>query len=447
MADLNDIQQPVGQDTEPHQKAALKLYRILNKVRAKAQAQGLDLTKNLSVIIGKETAYKGVIGQRGGASVFRMVPDKIDILERALSQPQSVKESVRMLHNGEKVFHVLDGSTVKDKLGLSETQTQAITQEPSSRQVELEKSATSLSEDSPIADLKRQLEDLKEELKEDAHEFVALDTKVLFQEWDIEDLQKATQTQQNEIDALKKVVEDQRITIDQLQQGLEQLSRSVSPSVKSTALSKWIDSTTHSVKSTAQSMKSKLTLAVTGVVDKTRSQATEMKANVTEKADAVRSQVNDKVNQVKAQVAEKVNTVTATVNDKASEIKTQITQQVDTLRSSVDGKISEAKERAVSTAVNKMLDWVGDKQQDGSRTFKTDSLQIMSKNGAVSIKTTDNRQIVADGKITATVTPQDIDKLNQIEQKVEQISQNQVQTQSKSKSQLQSQSKSQSLHR
>lgn len=443
MADSNDIKQPVEQNTEPHQKAALKLDRILNKVREKAQAEGLDLTKNLSIIIGKETAYKGVIGQRGGASVFRMVPDKIDVLERALSDPQTVKESVRMLHNGDKVFHVVDGSTVKDTLGLSETQNQAITQEPNSRQVELEKSATHLSEDSPIAHLKRQLEDLKQE----AHQSAVVEGKLIFQEWDIKDLQKATQTQSNEIDTLKKVVEDQQITIDQLKQGLEHLSRSVSPSVKSTALSKWIDSTTDSVKSTAQSMKDKLSLAVTGVVDKTRSQVIEMRANVTQKADAVRSQVNDKVNQVKAQVAEKVNTVTATVNDKASEIKTQISQQVDILRSSVDGKISEAKERAVSTAVNKMLDWVGEKQHDGSRTFKTDSLQIMSKDGAVSIKTTDNRQIVADGKITATATPQDIDKLNQIEQKVEQISQSQVQTQSQSKSQLQSQSKSQSLHR
>lgn len=192
-------------------------------------------------------------------------------------------------------------------------------------------------------------------------------------------------------------------------------------------------------------MKSKLSLAVTNAVDKTRSQVAdkvnEVKANVTQKADAVRSQVNDTINEAKAQVAEKVNTVTATVNDKASEIKTQITQQVDTLRSSVDGKISEAKERAVSTAVNKMLDWVGEKHHDGSRTFKTDSLQIVSKNGAVSIKTTDDRQIIADGKVTAEATFQDIEKLNQIEQKVEQISQAQTYSQS------QLQSKSQSLHR
>lgn len=441
MAESNNIQQPVDQDAEKRQKAALKLDKILNKVREKAQTEGLDLTKNLSIIIGKETAYKGVIGQRGGASVFRMVPEKIDVLDRALSDPQSVKESVRILHNGNKVFHVLDGSTVKDKLGISETQAQAITQSHSSRQVELEKSATRLSEDSPIAELKRQLEDLKQE----AHQSAVVEGKLIFQEWDIKDLQKGTQTQKNEIDALKKVVEDQQITIDQLKEGLEQLSRSVSPSVKSTALSKWIDSTTDSVKSTAQSMKGKLTLAVTGVVDKTRSQVKEMRANVTQKADAVRSQVNDKVNEVKAQVAEKVNTVSATVTDKASEIKTKVTQQVDTLRSSVDGKISEAKERAVSTAVNKMLDWVGEKQHDGSRTFKTDSLQIMSKNGAVSIKTTDNRQIVADGKVTVEATPQDIEKLSQIEQKVEQISQNQVQKQSQAQSK--SQSKSQSLHR
>lgn len=227
MAELNDTQQFAEKNIKLYQKAALKLDKILNKFRAKAQDVGLDLTKNTSIIIGKETVYKGVLSQAAATSVFRMVPDKIDIVDRALSNPQSVKEPVRILHHGEKLFHVLDGSTIKDQLELSETQAQiqTVAQESSNR-VELEKSAASLSEDSPLAELKRQLEDLTQK----AHEEVAVVAgELIYQKWDIEDIQTTTQTQQNEINALKKVVEEQQITIDHLKQGLEQLSRSVSP--------------------------------------------------------------------------------------------------------------------------------------------------------------------------------------------------------------------------
>lgn len=176
------------------------LKKTLDYIKQALPAKGFSKDLPISIYDGKTLIYKAEAGKEPTKNL--MTPEKAALLQKTLENPQGLQGSIRIRVGSEKVFHVLDGQIVTDKLGL-------VAERPSQQQA-------------PQA---------------------AVAQENLTAEQRIEMLEKAVQQQQQQIAHLSKQ--------------LEKLSRPL-PQVAYSKLNTWFKSTQAQIQKTGQSLVEKL---------------------------------------------------------------------------------------------------------------------------------------------------------------------------------------------
>lgn len=113
--------------TQPENSRGLEsLLKTINQGIKARQFQG-NLPLNIKV--GSSVVFQAVSGKK--PTTNKITPEQITLLQKALSDPESVQGAVRISVGNETVFHVKDGELKVDKLGFAQGQSQ--TQESSKR--------------------------------------------------------------------------------------------------------------------------------------------------------------------------------------------------------------------------------------------------------------------------------------------------------------------------
>ncbi|MBD2531903.1 apolipoprotein A1/A4/E family protein [Nostoc flagelliforme FACHB-838] len=433
------------------------LDAILKKIQEKGQFQGLGQSKDVTIFVGREAKYKGTIGQKPFTN--SMTPELVDTLNKAISDPEKLKGSVRITIGNEKVFHAKDGKVITDKLGLSITQSQ--TQNNKLIQTQAQTNKAEVPQQSPlqsitIESLQKQIDSLQKQVQEQQ---ILIDSlKVQKQSSEI------TQKLSTEIESFKKAVERQQKTIEQLQKGLESILNRSTPTIKNSALQNWVGSVESKVKQTAKNLVDQAKTALTPKVDKLKSQIenqieelkTQVSQQITSLKAEVQSQINDLKNQVKTDFQNAINNVNSikeTTHTAAQEFQNKVVGQVQSIHKevtkmaqdtqslavntvkegiqAVNTSIRETKGKAIEASVGAMLQLFGDRQADGSISFESQNFHFHQQGNAISIQSKDGRDVMKDGALTSLALEQDVEALEKVRPMVEEyLEHSESQTQS-----------------
>jgi hypothetical protein len=429
------------------------LDAILRKIQEKGKFQEPEPDNQISIFVSRNLAYKGIPGQE--PAINKMTPELVETLDKAISDPQNLKGSIRITIGNDKVFHARDGEVLTDKLGLSNTQSQTQTSKvaktPVNTQVKTSKvkvEQQSPSQSTSIESLQQQIDTLQKQVQEQQGLIDSL--KLQKQSSEI------TQKLSTEVDSFHSSVERQQKTIEQLQQGLESVINRSTPTIKNSALQNWVGSVENKVRQTAKNLYDQAKTALTPKVDRLKSQIetqieelkTQVNQQITSLKSEVQSQINDLNTQVRTNVSNAVEGVRENVEQKLDNVKTsaqdfqnKVVGQVQTVHKevtkmaqnthslavntvkegiqTVSASVMEAKGKAIEASVGAMLHLFGDKKADGSISFESQHYHFHLIENTISIKAKDGRDLLKNGALTSEASLTDVEALEKVRPMVE----------------------------
>lgn len=400
------------------------LDAIVRSIREKVKSQGLEDDKNLSIVIGGNTVYK-----ENGQEVVKstITPEQVEMLNKALSEPQSLKGAIRIMLGREKLYHAHYGQVLTDKLGLSPKQSQAQVQEQSSR------------ETISLKSLQQQIDALGQRVQEQ---------QKLIDSLNQENRQDVVTQLLSEFTNLQYAVAQQQQTIDQLQQRLEGVISQELPSAKNSVLQNWVGSIETKIKQTATNFYERVKTALTPKMEKLQSQVDELKTQVNQLFTKLETQINDfkyqtqrNIQNVRSDIEQRIDSVKTDTYEALQDLQHKVSQQVQTVHKevtkmaqsahskavnsvregvkAVSRTVSETQGKAIEAGVGAMLHIFGDRHPDGSVTFDSQNYHFHQHGNTISIKSKDGRDVFRDGNLTASATEKDIAALEEIQQDID----------------------------
>jgi hypothetical protein len=444
---------------------------ILEKVAEKGKFQGADLSKEISIIVGKETKYKGKY--KGEASVNSISPEIAEKLNKAINDPQNLKGSVRIFIGKDKVYHAKDGEVIADNLGLTnkinqsqqvteskpevtESQSQQVTESKpevtESQSQQVTESKPEVTESQVFEELQRQIETLQQKVQEQQtiiNTFTSQSNQP-----NVDNVQKLS----NELISLKQAFDTQRQTIEKLQKGLEAINQKSNPAIKNTRLQGWVSSVESAVKDTAkylyrqvknsltptsEKIKSQLETQINSLKEQINQQVESLKGDVKEHLVAIKSEfesqvgvvkegiaevkqlVNDEIQQgidrhqaatgaIQGKIAEEVNVVHKQVTKAVGDIHSAANHTVKQGVEQVTKNLADIQAKALTKNVDNALRLFGNRNNDGSISYSTKNYNFHQKDGSITVTAKDGRPVVSDGEFTSTTTEKDIQALEQV---------------------------------
>lgn len=368
------------------------LEALIQKIHLTAKEKGLNPSKSISILVGTEKIYKGIIGDNSLKEINPFVSaDLVEKLNTAISNPQNTKSTVLIKIGRKEVFRVKNGKIETDKLGLSKSISQSQNQATVS-----EKRIYS------VEALQKQVE--------------ALQNKVIEQQKLVDSLkfQSQLQTQESivkltqQVAQLFKSLEKQQKLIEKTQLVLFQGSERCLPSVQNTKLQNWVGAVESKVKRTAKNILEWVKDALTPEIVQMKNQIEELKSQVNQQVAKLKDEVRSQTNSIKTKMK---STVDNAVNDVQSAIQTT--------RQEFTRAIDDVKSQTIEKSVKALLKYLGTQNPDGSITFKSKSFDFQQVGNNVTVQAKDGNEILKDGVLSSTASPQEIEALDKVQSVVD----------------------------
>ncbi len=243
------------------------LESTLNEIQQALDNKQFQGNLPLSISIGRTNVFKAVPGVE--PTVNKITPDQVELLQKALQDPQGIQGSVRVYIGNEKVFHVNNGQVIANQLNLPSAQLARSQEAP---QQSVEAKATQ-SQPSPSPQSQPQPP------------------------------QAATPSLQDQVTALQATIEQQQKQLETLNQKLDQFDKSpVLVVVANEKLNNWLSNIRSKVQAAGSEavvqVSNKLEQNKASLFSKVQQLFSTAKENVADTIHATRDRVNAKASEV-----------------------------------------------------------------------------------------------------------------------------------------------------
>ncbi|MCC5618794.1 hypothetical protein LC605_27645 [Nostoc sp. CHAB 5836] len=360
------------------------LESLLKRIFQKAEEKKYNPSKEIFIKVGNERIYRGVPDENMKEINAFISPDLVDNLSKAFQQPEQLKNVVVIKIGGEDVFRVEKGQTTIDKLGLSQVEKQ--------------------SQKNVIPERVYSVEELQKQVD-------VLQKKMQSQQKLVDELKSQPQSQSSsaiaelfaQVEEMSKSLEKQQKAIEKTQHSLAAFSQHSLPRIQNTKLQNWVGAIENQVKQTSKNLFDRIKDAVTPEIVKLHNS---LDQQMSEMKSLINQQVSDLKDEMQTQI---------------EGVKSQFQTSVNHVRESVDNKISSVKNRAIEDSVKVLLMTLGDKQPDGSIVFKSKNFDFQQLGDSVNVKAKDGANVIKDGVITPSVTPEQITQLEKVKPVVDEL--------------------------
>ncbi|WP_341531426.1 hypothetical protein WKK05_37595 (plasmid) [Nostoc sp. UHCC 0302] len=354
---------------------------LLKKIFQKAKEKEYKPDKQILIKVGQENVYKGVPSETIKDINPLISKDLVDKLEKAFTTPEKLNNVVSIRIGKEEVFRVQDGENKVDKLGLSQAQKQT------------QKKALAEPVYSVEA-LQKQVDVLQKKMQEQQ----TLVDQLKTQPQSSESITKLF----SQVEEMSKSLEKQQKAIEKTQQSLASLSKHSLPRIQNTRLQNFVGGIENKVKQTSKNLFDKFKDTLTPEIVK------------------LRNSVAQQMSEIKYQISQQVSTLKNEMQSQVDGIKSQVETSVNNVRESVDSKISDVKQKAIEQSVKALLTTFGEKQPDGSITFRSTNFNFEQKGETVNVKANSNGvEVIKDGVIASEVTAEQITQLEKVQPAVD----------------------------
>jgi myosin heavy subunit len=376
------------------------LEALLKKIFQKAKEKEYKPDKQILIKVGQENVYKGVPDENIKYINPLISQDLVDKLEKAFNNPEKLKNVVSIRIGRAEVFRIQDGETKVDKLGLSQAVKQ--TQKNATREPVYSLEA-----------LQKQVDVLHKKMQE--------------QQKLVDELKTKPQSSESitklfaQVEEMSNSLEKQQKAIEKTQQSLAAFNQHSLPRFQNTKLQDWVGGIENKVKQTSKNLFERVKDALTPEIVKLRNsvdkQMSEMKSQVNQQVSTLQSEMQTQIEGVKSQVTTSINNVRENVDNKIETVQGAIQ---DT-RQEVANTVSFVKQKAIEESVKALLNALGQKNLDGSITFKSKNFDFEQLGNSVNVKAKNGAGVIKDGFITPEVTPEQITQLEKVQPVVDEL--------------------------
>ena len=415
----------------------------------KSQVDIIDGSK-IQIFSGKNKVYEQTDNVVTLDKLETTLGEKV---QQALDNPNELKGSVRIVVDGEKVYHAKDGEVIENKhfltldsLQVSQEKSlevipeipQVIEAKEQTLQVNQEKSLEFVSEIPQVIEIQKQdLQTIQETSLEtvvsqvpqfaedrDQNLQVALpepSQSVVPEKAEVnfipppeivvpvknEQVKSATPREQpvnseSQEKAIFALIAHQDARINQLEQKLAAQAQPLNVKVN-----QWLGAINQTAKSAAVQVKQKSLHIPQNVRSFIASKASEIKTSISEQVKTTRTHVVNKVNE----------SVTAA--------RTEVINKVNEVKSSLERQLADVAGKSLNASTRYLAERYGVDNGTGIKVFQGNSLVITSSNEHSGIYSKDGKQLVKDGQFVAPVTSEQLSKIAQIQPEAQKLSQSQ----------------------
>lgn len=394
----------------------------------------------LKIEVGSTKVYERVGNE---VTVNKLQGDAAQKVQSALSDPQTLKGSVRITLDGEKVFHAKQGEVLENKLPLTPiTPSQSATAAQSveanldnkpnvaEREIGIEPQEADIEAQLGASVTPAQVEQTQPETFDVQFEVlpaVASETKREFsqpeftpQSWnDVRNLIASSQPQPGWAEnVIFKLLTHQSQQINELQQKVDSLQKLKPP--LNAQVAQLFGSVKDAAANSIQQVKERSQQLTQDIKQFLGDKATQVQQAVVERVDTAKSAISNKASQVQQAVVERIDTTKEAISGHVTQVKDSVEQRL----ADVSAKALDNASRWLVNKFGKDLDGTGDKAWKG----KDYTFTISGENTSISNKS--GQMIARNGNLTAAATAQDVGKLAKLPQDVQQAVQK-LQTQQK----------------
>lgn len=415
----------------------------------KSQVDNIDGSK-IQIFSGKNKVYEQTDNI---ATLDKLTTSLGEKVQQALGNPNELKGSVRIVVDGEKVYHAKDGEVIENKhsltldsLQLSQEKSLEVTPEipqvieakEQTLQVNQEKSLEFVPEIPQVIEIQKQnlqtfqeisLETVVSEVPQsvedrDQNLQVALPERgqsVVPEKAEVnfipppeivvpvknEQVKSAIPREQpanseSQEKAIFALIAHQNARINQLEQKLAAQTKPLNVKVN-----QWLGAINQTAKEAVQQVKQKSLHIPHSVRSFIASKANEIKTSISEQVKTTRTHVVNKVNE----------SVTAA--------RTEVKSKVNEVKSSLERQLADVAGKSLNASTRYLAERFGVDNGTGIKVFQGNSLVITSSNEHSGIYSKDGKQLVKDGQFVAPVTSEQLSKIAQIQPEAQKLSQSQ----------------------
>jgi hypothetical protein len=376
------------------------LEALLKKIFQKAKEKEFKPDKQVLIKVGNENVYKGVPDENIKDINPFVSKDLVDKLETAFNTPEELNNVVSIRIGKEEVFRVERGETKVDKLGLS----QAVNQSQKN---------TSTERIYSVEALQKQIDVLQKQMQSQQKLVDKLKTQP--------ESQESIANLFAQVEEMSKSLSKQQNAIEKTQQSLAVFSQHSLPRIQNTKLQNWVGGIENQVKQTSKNLFERVKDALTPEIVKLRNsvdrQLSEIKSQINEQVSTLKDEMQSQVDGVKSQVKASVNKVRQNVDSKIATVQ----GAVQDTRQEVANTVSQVKQKAIEESVKALLNALGQKNPDGSITFKSKNFDFQQLGDSVNVKAKDGYNVIQDGVIASEVTQEQITKLEKVQPVVDEF--------------------------
>lgn len=359
---------------------------------------------NLLIYAGSTKVYEQVCNE---VTVNKLEGDMATKVQQALETPQELKGSVRIISDGEIVFHAKQGKLLENNL--SPLQSAEAKEVPVEQEIEAEAQAESKIENEAEA-VAVQASVVPAMVVETPKELSRPDS--VPPSWD--DVRNLIATQQQPdlaSDAILNLLAYQSQQIEQMQQKLDALQKMNPP------LNAQVGQFFNSLKNAAAN-------SIQEVKQRSHQLPQDIRQFLGNKAAEIQQAVAERVNTVKQDVIGKVDDFKATVVNHVNATKEAAIGFVADVRDSVDQSLADMSAKALDTANRWLVNKFGkDQGETGVKVWAGKDYSFTASGQHTSILNKSGQEIARDGKLTSAATQQDASRLSKLPQDIQQIAQ------------------------
>lgn len=140
----------------------------------------------------------------------------------------------------------------------------------------------------------------------------------------------------------------------------------------------------------------------------------------------IRQFLSNKSNQIGSSIKEQVNTARTQIANKVSErvaaVKSEVKSKVDEVKSGLERRLADVAGASLNASTRYLAERFGEDNGSGIKVFKGNSLVITSSVEHSGIYSKDGKQLVKDGQFVAPVTPEQLNKIAQVQPEAQKLS-------------------------
>ena len=405
---LLEVSPPIAaqsEQVEPVQATSVTIASANTWVESlKSQIDNIDGSK-VQIFSGSSKAYEQTDNVVTLDKLETPLGEKV---QQALENPNELKGSVRIVVDGEKIYHAKDGEVPENKYSLTlekVTQEKSLGIVPEVSQV-VEAHEQNLQVPLPTPEPNQSISPIQAEVSFVPPPEIVVTVK---NEQIKSSLLQAAQpiSLDSKEKAVFELIARQDARINQLEQKLATQTKPLNVRVN-----QWLGAINQTAKEAVQQVKQK---------------SLHIPQNV-------RSFIANKANEIQNSISEQVKTtrthVVNKVNESVTAARTEVIGKVNEVKSSLERQLADVAGKSLNASTRYLAERFGVDNGTGIKVFQGNSLVITSSVEHSGIYSKDGKQLVKDGQFVAPVTSEQLSKIAQIQPEAQKLSQSQSQSQS-----------------